>query len=774
MKSKQLILGIGFVLIALVAIAGLTSRQTGDVKTFSSTRELASFLESNAREGQGNNLRTTMEAGGQGAPTPATVDSSKGASTSTSNRYSTTNVQVAGVDEPDFVKNDGQYIYLVQNGNFTIVKAAPAASMEILSTTKLGEFVNALFIQNDIALIMGQEATYTHGCPDCPLPVASEKIAATYPAYYGFQKSFIRVYDISDRENPILINNVTYDGNYYDARLIGNEAYIIANQPLVRNGEDVALPAIYEKSETSAIKASDISYFPIRDSGYQLTTIFTLNLDNPESDVHHNSFLTGYTQTMYVSEKALYLTSPAEISYEDHQTQFRKEVLIPALSGDARAKAENNEASDVSEYDKERALKEIIADYYNALSNDEKTDFENKLGEKAASFEKDWQQKMQRTTIIKITLDNGDSKYVAKGSVPGYLLNQFSLDEHDGYLRVATTSDGWFSGGYVLADVPGPTDIIDGQVAGADEQTEPRGVPQELIRVPDTQIQTNQVYILNNDLDIVGTLENIGVNERIQSARFMSDRLYLVTFKQIDPLFVIDLSSPSNPHILGELKIPGYSTYLHPFDEDTIIGIGQDTDGEIQEGTVTAAIPAGLKIALFDVADPNHPQEIDHYTIGDRGSSSDALYDHKAFMFDKETSTLVLPIVAQQRATKQADANGPWYSTLVSFQGAYVLHMDKESGIELKGTITHLNATEQADMKKAFDETGDVYYYPPYDAQITRSLFIDDTVYTISQRTIKANDFTTLDEQASLTLPHQEPVYYAYSQEGIATRDKAQ
>jgi uncharacterized secreted protein with C-terminal beta-propeller domain len=184
------------------------------------------------------------------------------------------------------------------------------------------------------------------------------------------------------------------------------------------------------------------------------------------------------------------------------------------------------------------------------------------------------------------------------------------MDEHNGFFRIATTS---------------------GNNWGEGSQT------------------SNNIYILDETLNQVSKIENIAPGESIYAARFLGDRAYLVTFVQVDPLFTVDLSDPYNPRILGELKIPGYSEYLHPYDETHIIGIGKEVDPSIDAdkvhtpGAIYYTAILGLKIALFDVSDIENPIEEAKIVIGDRGTDSPALYDHKAFLFDREKNSLSSP-----------------------------------------------------------------------------------------------------------------------------------
>jgi uncharacterized secreted protein with C-terminal beta-propeller domain len=304
------------------------------------------------------------------------------------------------------------------------------------------------------------------------------------------------------------------------------------------------------------------------------------------------------------------------------------------------------------------------------------------------------------TTITKIGIEEGTIIFKANGTVPGYVLNQFSMDEHNGYFRIATTDHDWRSGS-----------------------------------------SGNNVYILNEEMEIVGELEDLAPGEEIYSARFMGERCYLVTFKKVDPLFTIDLSDPENPTVLGKLKIPGYSDYLHPYDENTLIGIGKETV-EAEEGDF--AWYQGVKISLFDVSDVANPRELAKIEIGSRGTDSPALYDHHAFLFSKARNLLVIPILEATIDEKDFSGKVPanFYGEY-TLQGAHVFSISRE-GIELRGTITHLDK-DNIDLLKSG-------YWFESDYQVERSLYIEDNLYTLSKGMIKINNLETLTELAAIEL----------------------
>ena len=295
-----------------------------------------------------------------------------------------------------------------------------------------------------------------------------------------------------------------------------------------------------------------------------------------------------------------------------------------------------------------------------------------------------------KIVVHKLSLQEGIVKYENKGEVKGTLLNQFSLDEYQDYLRVATTMSLYGSKGQYLY---------------------------------------NNVYVLDDELEVVGTLEKLAPDERIYSTRFIGDRLYMVTFRNVDPLFVIDLSQPAEPKVLGQLKIPGFSNYLHPYDENHILGLGQDTENN-QWGGVTTS---GLKVALFDISDVNNPKERATIIIGGRGTSSEALYEHKAFLFDADRKLVIFP-VSEVKDNK-------WEHV---WQGVYVLRVKPDIGFVIQGKVTHGTYDPQQP-------------YDTYSTQVRRAIYISDILYTISPKKIRMNDLDDLQiEHKTINLPYKE------------------
>lgn len=575
--------------------------------------------------------------------------------------YSTTNVQVSGVDEPDIVKTDGTYLYLVENGKITIVKAYPVGGAAVLSHISFNNStsISNLFIYGDRLVVFG--TIYSSNGGSIPLLEGDLKVQGSSSVIWRGSPSttLIAIYDVADRANPVLAKEIKIDGYYFDARMIDNYVYVIASEytnyiysALDEKNVTLNVPQISIDNVSQNISVGDIYYVDVPELSDAMTHVVSVNLVTNE--VAEKSFLLGSSETMYVSKNAIFLAS---VHYPYYP--------MPLRSGETSTSESN-----------------------------------------------------QQTTIIhKISINTGNVTYFAQGEVPGRILNQFSMDEYNGYLRIATTVD---------------------SIWGSETPS------------------SNNIYVLDETLKQVGKIENIAPGESIYAARFMGDRAFLVTFVQVDPLFTVSLSDPSNPKILGELKIPGYSDYLQPYDENHIIGIGKEVDPTIDAdkihtpGAVYYTAILGLKIALFDVTDIEHPVEEAKVVIGDRGTDSPALYDPKALLFDREKNLLVLPVsvyeISQEVKDQYAQSNGTTdLSGTFTFQGAYVYRLSLENGFELQGRITH-QTPEQLEQSK------DTWYWGYSNTDITRALYIGDTLYTISGSMIKMNSLTDLSEQNSLSL----------------------
>ncbi len=612
------------------------------MKTFSSIQELTNYL--NSTEGNYYGRETFSAGTSNFAPVPSLQ--AIGASGVTQD-YSTTNIQVAGVDEPDSVKTDGQYIYTIsstQNGVYTyysysaqpgtnvfIVNADPS-NARVVSKIVMDSNVQpvGLFLSNDSTRLVVLSSRYQTFTP-------SSNGLMIMP-YFASQSTSIYVYDISNKAAPILVRNFTVSGSYFDARMIGNNVYAVVSQSAYVYDGAVTVPAIYNGVKAYAASPTSIYYSDMNQSNYySFTSFYGIDVANDQQQPTNMTVLMSGASTMYVSPTNIYVCYPNWV---------------------------NGSVTD----------------------------------------------------IYRVGINGLQLTFEAQGNVPGYTINQYALDEYNGNLRIATNLDQY-------------TQVFNG-----------------LSSVQDNKV--NNVYVLNPKLTIIGKLEGLAQGENLHSVRFMGDRGYLVTFVKTDPLFVIDLSQPQNPKVLGELNIPGYSDYLHPVDETHLIGVGKEATAAT---TGNFAWYLGLKLSLFDVSDVNNPVQVANYVIGDRGTDSPVLRDPKAFLYDKTKDLLVIPVdvaIVNQTLAQQYPSSVPAYGQTV-WQGAYVFSVSTNGNFTLKGTITHINASllnSQGQIINTMD------YYTTSNQWITRSLYIGNTLYTISNSIVKLNSLNDLSQIAQVNL----------------------
>jgi len=672
---------------------------TLDLKKINSIKELKELIlkaqiTQQRNVGSGGILEKSLSRDGDSVASEATLKSD-----STTNNYatdySTTNIQVEGVDEADIVKNDGKYIYTISQKKVLILDAYPAKNASVLSEIKFDQDINIqeLFIYKNKLVVIGQASS--------ELFKVSPESLIPYP-YYEPQ-TVVQIFSIIDKENPTLEKEYKVTGSYYDARVVGDYVYFLSQKNMNSN-EGITTPVLYK--DGLRIAQGDIYYFDIKPSSVYYT-ITSVSLQNPDSYTTEN-YLLEYGSTLYVSKNNIYIAYPKRIT-EDVFERF-KEVILPGIDKEKRAIFSKH----LTRKDKE-ALALTLEQYYNSLDEKEQKKFTNIIEENTRDYNDKRNAELRKTVIQKFSIKEGKIYYLAKGEVDGNLLNQFSMDEKDGYLRVATTKSYWIRG--------------------------------------EGSHSYSNVYVLDKDLEYVGWIERLAEGERIYSTRFLGDKLYMVTFKQTDPLFVIDLSTPEQPKVLGKLKISGYSSYLHPYGDNYLIGIGKETK-ELDNGRV---ITDGVKVSLFDVSDFKNPKEIDKYVIGGRWSDTPVLYDHKAFLFSESKRMLIVPV--REDLSEKDD-----YSERNYFQGAYVFEITVDGKIKFKGKITHKEKEE-----------GNYYWYSsPYSVQ--RSLYMDDVLYTISQGKVVANDIKTLDKIKEIDLGYEMPkknpypVYYSKSDTAVAEK----
>jgi uncharacterized secreted protein with C-terminal beta-propeller domain len=600
------------------------------------------------------------------APSSSTTNKS---ATSGASEYSTTNVQEQGVDEADFVKNDGSYIYLLTGSEFRIYKAWPAGETAVISAFAIEGEPRQMYVVGDRALVYSV-------LPVTDAPVMPNDCIYRFACLFPGGNLKITVLDIKDRANPTLMREVFLSGSYVNSRRINGATYTV-----------LTFPGIY---------FDGLTYWPegLNQCGEAIPEVearlaFAKVIEKNEQIINNTSFadwLPAMKDHRILADGSSVtdtnLFGNCENFYEPVDAQGQGFLGILGLNMLQDGKPQ---------------LTSIVGDrgvVYASTGN---------LYVATSTMSYEWMEdysNSEKTVIHKFSLASEDTRveYAGSGQVEGRVLNQFSLGEWDGYLRVATTT------GYL----PNPN-------------------------------AHNSLFVLGQEgskLQIVGSVIGIAPGEDIRSSRFFGERGFIVTFKKTDPLFALDLSDPTKPTIAGELKIPGFSTYIHPMGENHLLTIGFDAS---DQGDF--AWFAGLRMQIFDVTDLTNPILDHYYDIGTRGSSSEATANHLAFNYFAPKNLLALPMVI----CEGGDLNGG-YGSVMSFDGLIVFDVTAADGFKEHGRVSH----QVTDSTPTY--CGSWWQDP--NSGVKRSIIMDNFVYSISSTLLKVNDLANLSQDlVTLIIP---------------------
>lgn len=549
--------------------------------------------------------------------------------------YSTTNVQVAGVDEPDIVKTDGDRLFVVAQQRIYWVDVTGEPS--IVASLPLDGWGHQLFLSGDTLLVMtsGNEG----GIP------FSRGIAEDAIAYYS-PRTVLREIDISDPDSMDVTRTITMDGTLLSSRLLDGTARIVVRSEPTGfawnypdgsglKAEREATNANKRLVETSTLE-NWVPWYVLEDhttgttsdgpllgcdqvghpddfSGLSMLNVLTIDLEDGVEPGNGIGLL-AEGQTVYASSEYLYVATGAW-------------MVWPLIAREGQPP--ENLSTEIHMFD---------------ISDPE------------------------------------TARYVASGDVDGVLMSQWSMDEFDGTLRVVVTDESPFFG----SETPPSTSVVTMQRVG-------------------------------DRLEQVGSVGGLGKNERVYAVRMIGDRGYVVTFRQVDPLYVVDLSDPYDPSVEGELKINGYSAYLHPIGEHLLLGVGQDATDEGRT--------LGTQMSVFDVSDPANPQRMARLTFDE--AYSEAEWDHHAFLWWAPEEIAVLPLQRWSWDERTGVED--------SFSGAAVVSATPERLKEL---------TEISHPKFGDDECEEC---GSWSAPIMRSLIVGDTLYTVSETGLLASDLETFE-----------------------------
>jgi hypothetical protein len=588
--------------------------------------------------------------------------------------FSGTNVQERGVDEPDIVKTDGRVMAVVSQQRLHLVDVTDPADPVSLSSTPLAGWGAELLLHGDRLLVLqqagnGWDVTPTMrgaiGVPATTVagdeaPGASSRIVPPYGP--SDPLTTITQVDISDPGSPQVERTWTVEGSYISARLVGGVARIV-----LRSDPASTMPFVYPSGPAAEDAATAANRAVIEASTID-DWVATLTVAGTDGSIVGETTVAPCNQ----------LYRPSVFSGFGMVS-----VLTADLGGSGLGTGEGVGVLSSGETVYASPTNLFVATNQWEATESEASDEQPIVPRPLGS---------QRTDVHQFSIEGSSpARYLASGSVEGYLLNQFSMSEHDGHLRIAVTEGQW-----------------------------------------DPQSHSSVVIMARRgeQLDEVGRVADLGRGEQIYAVRFMGDRGYVVTFRQIDPLYTLDLADPRSPRMVGELKIPGFSSYLHPVTDDLLVGVGQNAT---DEGRVL-----GSQMSLFDVSNPADPQRVALLELGS-GTSSEVEYDHRAFLFWEGLA--VLPYI-----------NYGWDTPEQSMDvGAIGVDIDAAARtLAERGRVTHADQPGGDGGQQSPDSPN--FWDRQYGSQIRRSVVIGDTLLTVSDRGLLASDLASLAAGAWLNL----------------------
>ena len=636
-----------------------------------------------------------MDTGSSSTPAPSTRQEGVD--------YSGTNNQEQGVDEADFVKTDGYHIYFVDNGVLHIMDIPEFGEIEHASTTSIQGSPVAMMLNEESLVVISTVSSWNIDSQD-PL----SKAMGWGEDWYGWRTSTLTkftVYDVSNSSSPEVSRELYIEGYYMTAREVAGTVRTVTHTWMDIPGLQtwITYPEEYWDSgvdDDVRLNMREIAAQEAIDNNQEI--IEQLSLEDMLPQVHErvgSQIITHHMDGDDCSDFA----APEESLNRGYTSIFTLDLISEELEFEADHIVGNWPL--VYSSQDTLIITENAWDWWWFWGNDNLD---------------------EATNIHTFDISQpGETAYAGSGRVDGTILDQFSISEHEGVVRVATTTGQW--GRWWMAN-PEP---MENHVITLSHETDP---------------QSENVRLLE-----IGRVDGIAYNETIWSARFVEDRAYIVTFENMDPLWTIDLSDPTNPTIMGELEVPGVSTYIHPLSDDAILTIGL---GPADEETGLGLDWGHTRLSLFNVSnfsDPQLSQTLSLSPVADPNNGwswawSEATWEHKAFQYWAPKGMLAVPLNTYRYDYYYDDAGKYHYD--YDWVSKLMIVNVTEDGLELYGEVNH----------SQFYETDENRWWNSYN--IRRSIFMGDYIYAISHGGITVTNLDTLEESDS----HQ---FVEYNQEQV-------
>ena len=557
-------------------------RTAGIVSLSWATAEKDSVVSFNSFSGVKKSDSTTASSAKNDAADIATENSS-------STNYYDTNEQTENVQEGDIVKTDGNYIYTLtynEKKDCPAIIITKAYGMNLENISKINIKDKNKYDQNISEIYVFENKLIAIGTRYNEASVDASNDALVDRAYPEEGETVIYVYDISDKKHPNLISENTQDGIYHSSRMSDGFLYTISNKTMNAMTKDTCVPEV-----NGNLMSAQCVYLPAIIDRQAYTIITTLDLKQPE-DFSNSAAVAGSVSTIYASQDNLYLISNDTKDIDISKTNLGKKALEKT-----NLKFYEHKKTTVDKY-----VKEYIKEYYDDINVKEVVAYKDTAVYKAKD----------QIQIIKYSYDKDKVTFVADTTVDGSSYDNLNFDEKDGYLRLVTTE--------------GADTNVETRINYYDKNGKFLFYTIDTTDSIASAKKTNNVFVLDKDLKKKAEINNLAKGEEIYSSRFLGDYGYFVTYENTDPLFSVDFSDIENPNIIGKLKLPGFSDYLHFYTGNKLFGFGVETNDD--------GLQTGLKMEMYNVEDGNASQE--SKLVLEDYDDSPALENYKAFMIDSD------------------------------------------------------------------------------------------------------------------------------------------
>ncbi len=601
-------------------------------------------------------------------------------------------VTSAGVSGADIIKLSGGYIYAIVKNEIVIINASSATNAKIESRIPLSSRPLELIVVGSRLAVFGKDQD-----------IKSSNLYKSFSSRNDY--TFFKIFDVSEATEPREVRSLSFEGGYVGVRLLGNYAYFLTAQPAAYRNEEPIMPRIIDNDKLisspcslgKSCAASAVYYFDSPYSNHTFLSVAAINLASRDESINNQIYLIDPNYRLHLSTAGnFYLARYQSLSAYNLEQAIKLDIIFNNLSESDKAAVEQITASPeslLSPEEKRFKTAVIVEKHILALSSEDKEILKESVDKALAEQIKKRSKDLEKTIIYKFSLKAGKIDYQARGEVYGRISDSSAWQEKDNNLRVATSRNELWS-----------------------------------LMFDDSEKRYSNVYVLDQSLRVLGSLENIMSDSVLSSVYFLGDRAYMSTAEEGASTYVIGLSEPAKPAVLGAVRLAGYS-HIYQIDAtgEKVLGFGR--------GTATSDASdnsSGLKLSVFDFSDLKKPSEVSSYVVGGNEGESVAFKDYKALTISSDNKGIITPVALRE-------ANKLVFSGVLSFS------LDSAGNLKMSGKLDH----SAVGRFNQLDYWRNVQYY---DNSVKRSFVFNENLITFSNKYLKINRLSDLSEISSLTL----------------------